>query len=169
MCRYITRPPIATKRLSLTRHGKLCSELKTPYSDGTTHLIFEPLDFISRLASLVSKRRVNLTHFYGVFAPNSKYRMQVPDIYQCRLWVESSYTPLPEAKFRFTPQSSYSPSLNFSNTYSSKRPEAAIHRVDIYPTPRAPVGREAACQSVKFSLAERLHGRRQHNDGQSKL
>jgi hypothetical protein len=27
--------------------------LKTPYRDGTTHAIFEPLDFIARLASLV--------------------------------------------------------------------------------------------------------------------
>jgi hypothetical protein len=24
-------------------------ELKTPYKDGTTHIVFEPLDFLSRL------------------------------------------------------------------------------------------------------------------------
>jgi Putative transposase len=35
---------------------------------------FEPLDFIARLAALVPKPRVNLTRFYGVFAPNSKHR-----------------------------------------------------------------------------------------------
>jgi hypothetical protein len=29
--------------------------------DGTTHMIFEPLDFIARLAALVPKPRVNLT------------------------------------------------------------------------------------------------------------
>lgn len=45
--------------------------------DGTTHVIFEPLDFISRLASLVPKPRVNLTRFHGVFAPNSKHRALV--------------------------------------------------------------------------------------------
>ena len=39
--------------------------------------MFEPLDFISRLASLVPKPRVNLTRFHGVFAPNSKYRLLV--------------------------------------------------------------------------------------------
>ena len=77
LCRYITRPPLATKRLSLTRHGKLRYELKTPYSDGTTHILFEPLDFISRLAALVPKPRVNLTRYHGVFAPNSKYRARV--------------------------------------------------------------------------------------------
>ncbi len=77
LCRYITRPAVSTKRLSLTRNGQVRYELKTPYSDGTTHVIFEPLDFISRLAALVPKPRVNLTRFHGVFAPNSKYRALV--------------------------------------------------------------------------------------------
>ena len=49
-------------------------QLKAPYRDGTTHVIFEPLDFIARLAALVPKPRVNLTRFHGVFAPNSKHR-----------------------------------------------------------------------------------------------
>ena len=40
-------------------------------------MIFEPLDFISRLVSLVPKPRVNLTRFHGVFAPNSTYRALV--------------------------------------------------------------------------------------------
>lgn len=40
-------------------------------------MIFEPLDFIARLAALVPKTRLNLTHFHSVFAPNSKYRIEV--------------------------------------------------------------------------------------------
>ncbi len=52
-------------------------ELKTPYHNGTTHVIFEPIDFISRLAALVPKPGVNLTRFHGVFAPNSKHRIHV--------------------------------------------------------------------------------------------
>lgn len=51
--------------------------LKTPYRDGSTHVIFEPLDFIARLAALVPKPRANLTRFHGVFAPNSKHRAVV--------------------------------------------------------------------------------------------
>ena len=39
--------------------------------------IFEPLDFIAKLVALVPKPRVNLTRFHGVFAPNSKYRVDV--------------------------------------------------------------------------------------------
>jgi hypothetical protein len=80
--------------LSLTRHGEVRYELKTPYSDGTTHVLFEPLDFISRLVALVPKPRVNLTRFHGVFAPNSKYRAQVTLAKQEEaegpLWVVSS-------------------------------------------------------------------------------
>ena len=51
--------------------------MKTPYRDGTTHVIFEPLDFIARLAALVPKPRVNLTRYHGVFAPNSPYRVTI--------------------------------------------------------------------------------------------
>ena len=52
-------------------------QLKTPYRDGTTHVLFEPLDFISKLAALVPKPRVNLTRYHGVFAPNSKHRAHI--------------------------------------------------------------------------------------------
>ena len=77
LCRYITRPAVSTKRLSMTRNGRVRYELKTPWRNGTTHVIFEPLDFIARLVALVPKPRVNLTRFHGVFAPNSKYRAKV--------------------------------------------------------------------------------------------
>ncbi|MCF6263497.1 MAG: IS91 family transposase [Xanthomonadales bacterium] len=77
LCRYITRTAVSTKRLSMTRNGRVRYELKTPWRNGTTHVIFEPLDFISRLVSLVPKPRVNLTRFHGVFAPNSKHRAEV--------------------------------------------------------------------------------------------
>jgi hypothetical protein len=74
LCRYITRPAISEKRLSLTEHGNVRYALKTPWRDGTTHVVFEPLDFLARLAALIPKPRVNLTRFQGVFAPNSKHR-----------------------------------------------------------------------------------------------
>ena len=77
LCRYVTRPPVSTKRLSMTRNGRVRYELKTPWRNGTTHVIFGPLDFISRLVALVPRPRVNLTRFHGVFAPNSKYRVQI--------------------------------------------------------------------------------------------
>ena len=68
LCRYIARPAVSTQRLSLTRNGQVRYELKTPYANGTTHVMFEPLDFISRLVALIPKPRVNLTRFHGIFA-----------------------------------------------------------------------------------------------------
>ena len=61
----------------MTRNGQVRYELKTPWCNGTTHVLFEPLDFISRLVALVPKPRVNLTRFHGIFAPNSNYRALV--------------------------------------------------------------------------------------------
>jgi len=77
LCRYIARPAVATGRLSLTAQGLVRYTLKTPYRDGTTHVIFEPLDFIARLAALVPKPRVHLTRFHGVFAPHSALRAAI--------------------------------------------------------------------------------------------
>jgi serine phosphatase RsbU (regulator of sigma subunit) len=43
LCRYICRPAVAEKRLSLTPGGNVRYELKTPYRDGTIPVIFKPL------------------------------------------------------------------------------------------------------------------------------
>jgi hypothetical protein len=69
----LSRPAVSEKRFSLTSNGdvRVRYQLKTPCRDGTTHVIFEPLDFIARLAALVPKPRVNLTRFQGVFAPTA--------------------------------------------------------------------------------------------------
>jgi hypothetical protein len=77
LCRYICRPPVSEKRLFLTARGEIGYTLKTPYRDGTTHVIFEPLDFIARLAALVPPPRLNQARFHGVFAPNSPYRARI--------------------------------------------------------------------------------------------
>ena len=73
LCRYITRPAVSTERLSLTAQGHIRYRLKTPYRDGTTDVVFEPLDFMARLAALVPTPRVNLTRYHGVFAPSGRF------------------------------------------------------------------------------------------------
>lgn len=77
LCRYISRPAVSEQRRSRLPNGQLRYHLKTPYRDGTTHVIFEPLDFMARLAALVPPPRVHLTRFHGVFAPNSRDRALV--------------------------------------------------------------------------------------------
>ena len=74
LCRYISRPAVAVPRLSLSSTGKVVYTLKTPYSDGTTQVAFDPVDFVARLAALVPKPRVNLTRYHGILAPNHRWR-----------------------------------------------------------------------------------------------
>jgi len=57
--RTISRPAVSEQRLSLTANGNVRYQLKTPYRDGTTHVIFEPLDFIARLAASGSRSRAS--------------------------------------------------------------------------------------------------------------
>ncbi len=51
MCRYISRPPLSSQRLSRSRSGKVVLELRHAWRDGTTHISFSPLVFIERLAA----------------------------------------------------------------------------------------------------------------------
>jgi hypothetical protein len=76
-CRYVTRPPVANERLALSASGQVRYALKTPYRDGTTHIVIEPLDLMARLAALVPPRRMHLTRYHGVFAPHSTLRAAV--------------------------------------------------------------------------------------------
>ena len=58
LCRYISRPAVSKKRLSLTANGNVRYQLKRPYRDGTTHVIFGPLDFSKRRASMRRAQRL---------------------------------------------------------------------------------------------------------------
>ena len=51
--------------------------MKTPWRDGTTHLVMSPLEFMQRLAALVPRPRLHLIRFHGVLAPNAKLRARV--------------------------------------------------------------------------------------------
>jgi len=77
LCRYVTRPAIANERLTLNRAGDVVLRLKSPYKDGTTHIVMSPLEFMQRLAALVPRPRLNLIRFHGVLAPNAKLRSQI--------------------------------------------------------------------------------------------
>ena len=74
LCRYVTRPAICLERLAVRADGQIQYGLKNPFSDGTTHILFSPLDFLSKLAALVPRPRHNLVRYHGIFAPNSKMR-----------------------------------------------------------------------------------------------
>ena len=52
-------------------------QLKTPYRDGTTHLVMSPLEFLHRLAALVPRPRLHLIRFHGVLAPHAALRPHI--------------------------------------------------------------------------------------------
>jgi hypothetical protein len=58
-----------------TRHGPT-SERSLIYA-GTTHVLFEPTEFLERLAVLMPRPRVNLVLYCGVLAPRAACRQHV--------------------------------------------------------------------------------------------
>ena len=77
LCRYITRSALANERVQTNAAGQVVLKLKTPWRDGTTHLVMSPLEFMQRLAALVPRPRLHLIRFHGVLAPNAKLRALV--------------------------------------------------------------------------------------------
>lgn len=66
LCRYITRPALSDERVQVNAAGQVELKLKTPWRDGTTHLVLSPLEFMQRLAALVPRPRLHLIRFHGV-------------------------------------------------------------------------------------------------------
>ena len=60
LCRYITRPALANERVQTNAAGQVVLKLKTPWRDGSTHLVMSPLEFMQRLAALVPRPRLHL-------------------------------------------------------------------------------------------------------------
>ena len=77
LCRYITRPALCLERLSTNAAGQVVYQLKNPFRDGTTHILFSPAGLYRPLAALVPRPRINLTRYHGVFAPSSPMRRAI--------------------------------------------------------------------------------------------
>jgi hypothetical protein len=60
LCRYVLRPPFAQERLRLPGDGRVALELKRAWHDGTRELVFEPLEFLERLAAMTPRPEANL-------------------------------------------------------------------------------------------------------------
>jgi hypothetical protein len=48
-CRYITRPALSDERVWLNDAGQVKLKVKTPWRDGTTHLVIGPQELMQRL------------------------------------------------------------------------------------------------------------------------
>ena len=77
LCRYVARPPLALGRLEEFRDGRLAYRLKTPWRDGTTHVVMERRELLERLAPLVPPPRSHQVRYHGVLAPCASGRDRV--------------------------------------------------------------------------------------------
>jgi hypothetical protein len=57
--------------------GRLLYRLKRRWRDGTKQVIYEPLEFLEKLAALVPPPRFNLVRYSGVLAPSSGLRRRI--------------------------------------------------------------------------------------------
>jgi hypothetical protein len=74
---YAGRPPLAMERLSLLPDGRLLYRLKRRWRDGTTHVIYEPLELLERLTALVPPPRFHSVKYPDILAPSAAWRLLV--------------------------------------------------------------------------------------------
>ena len=66
-----------TNRADGSSRRRFVLQLKSPYRNGTTHIVMSPLEFLQRLAALVPRPRLHLIRFHGVLAPHAKLRSAI--------------------------------------------------------------------------------------------
>ena len=77
MSRYLLRPPLPKGRLEERSDGKLLLKLKKRWSDGTTALLFEPVELLARLAAMLPKPGSNAISYHGVIGARAAWRREV--------------------------------------------------------------------------------------------
>jgi hypothetical protein len=77
LLRYQLRPPLSKVRLSRLDDGRVKLKLRTPWSDGTTHLVLEPLELIEKLIPLIPRPKTNLIVYHGALASRARDREKI--------------------------------------------------------------------------------------------
>jgi hypothetical protein len=77
LLRYLLRGPLSHDRLREIDGGRLALTLRKPLRDGTTHLVFDPLELIERLIALIPWPRVHQIRYHGLLAPHAKLRPRI--------------------------------------------------------------------------------------------
>ena len=137
LCRYVARPPLASERLEECPDGRLALRLKSPWRDGTTHILMERSELIERLVPLIPPPRAHQVRYHGVLAPGASMRdrivpgqsVQPPG---CELAKRVSRCP-PPAKGG-SPVGPYPSSANSKGHPTGRR----SGETDAEPTPAAP-------------------------------
>jgi len=132
--------------------GRLLYKLRHRWKDGTTHVAFEPLELIDRLAALVPPPRFHTVRYHGVLASRSKLRGEVVPTAPARPKAEeriripgcghhpvSSGDPEPRENGA-TPAATDSPASRPSRYYSWPELMRRVFAVDVLRCPRCHAG-----------------------------
>ncbi len=77
LVRYLLRPALSLRRLSLRDDGAAVYRLQRPDRHGRTSLVMTPLELLARLAAILPAPRLALRRQLGVFAPASLDRRRI--------------------------------------------------------------------------------------------
>jgi hypothetical protein len=74
LIRYAARQAFASERLHLLPDGRVRYDLRRPWGPHRlTHLTLEGPALLRRLAAILPRPYLNLTRYYGIFAPNASH------------------------------------------------------------------------------------------------
>ncbi len=97
LCRYAARPPLALDRLEAMADGRLAYRLKTPWRDGTTHVVMERHKRLERLAPYSETGASSFHHPEHIRSATTAFShpAQAVEIGSCRGGMRRSpfYTP----------------------------------------------------------------------------
>lgn len=77
LCRYISRPPLASERVEVRQDGTVAIGLKRIWSDGTRAIELSAMELVEKLAAIIPPPFVNQTIYHGVLAGNAAWRKEV--------------------------------------------------------------------------------------------
>ena len=77
LIQYMARGPLSNERLEIRADGKIKLKLKSKWSDGTSHLLFTPHEYLEKLTALIPPPRTHMTRWQGAFAPASPIRQKI--------------------------------------------------------------------------------------------
>jgi len=69
--------PVATHRLKKAEGGNLIYKLKSPWRNGTTHVLLSPQELLEKLTAVIPPPRAHMVKYSGVFAPHHRLRKQI--------------------------------------------------------------------------------------------
>jgi len=101
LVRYLLRPPLSLKRLSLRDDAAVVYRLQRPDRRGRTALVMTPLEFLARLAAILPAPRLALRRQLGIFSSGSPDRRKVmpaPVLRQSCHPTSSAHTRIPWAE-----------------------------------------------------------------------